>query len=54
MLRCALRGRKPTDATVQCLPPRPSTALNRPDDVKRWQAERAKYPTAAPPPGGKK
>jgi eukaryotic-like serine/threonine-protein kinase len=26
------------------------TATNKPDDVKKWQAERAKYPAAAPPP----
>ena len=31
-----------------------STATNKPDDVKKWQAERAKYPEAAPPPGEKK
>ncbi len=29
------------------------TATNKPDDVKKWQAERAKYPAAAPPPGKK-
>ena len=29
------------------------TATNKPDDVKKWQAERAKYPEAAPPPGKK-
>jgi eukaryotic-like serine/threonine-protein kinase len=29
------------------------TATNKPDDVKKWQAERAKYPDAAPPPGKK-
>jgi hypothetical protein len=26
------------------------TATNKPDEVKKWQAERAKYPGAAPPP----
>jgi hypothetical protein len=26
------------------------TAMNRPDEVKKWQAERAKYPQAALPP----
>ena len=26
------------------------TALDKPDDVKKWQAERAKYPFVAPPP----
>ncbi len=26
------------------------TATNKPDEVKKWQAERAKYPTAAPMP----
>ena len=31
-----------------------STATNKPDDVKKWQAERAKYPEAAPTPGEKK
>ena len=31
-----------------------STATNKPDEVKKWQAERAKYPAAAPPPGEKK
>jgi tetratricopeptide (TPR) repeat protein len=30
-----------------------STATNKPDEAKRWQAERAKYPTT-PPPGEKK
>ncbi len=30
-----------------------STATNKPDEVKKWQAERAKYPAAAPPPGKK-
>jgi tetratricopeptide (TPR) repeat protein len=30
------------------------TATDRPDEVKKWQAERAKYPAAAPPPGEKK
>jgi len=29
------------------------TATNTPDDVKKWQAERAKYPATAPPPGKK-
>jgi eukaryotic-like serine/threonine-protein kinase len=28
-----------------------ATATNKPDDVKKWQAERAKYPATAPPPG---
>ena len=27
-----------------------STATNKPDEVKKWQAERAKYPEAAPMP----
>ena len=31
-----------------------SSATNQPDDVKKWQAERAKYPAAAPKPGEKK
>ena len=31
-----------------------STATNKPDEVKKWQAERAKYPAVAPPPGEKK
>ena len=31
-----------------------ATATNKPDDVKKWQAERAKYPAAAPTPGEKK
>ena len=31
-----------------------STATNKPDDVKKWQAERAKYPQAASAPGEKK
>jgi serine/threonine-protein kinase len=26
------------------------TVTNRPDEVKKWQAERARYPTAAPMP----
>ena len=30
------------------------TATNKTDDVKKWQAERAKYPQAAPTPGEKK
>ncbi len=30
------------------------TATNKPDDVKKWQAERAKYPAPAPTPGEKK
>ena len=30
-----------------------ATATNKPDDVKKWQAERAKYPATAPPPGNK-
>jgi hypothetical protein len=30
------------------------TATNRPDEAKKWRAERAKYPTAAPPPREKK
>jgi serine/threonine-protein kinase len=25
------------------------TATNNPDAIKKWQAERAKYPAAAPP-----
>jgi hypothetical protein len=29
------------------------TATNKPDEVKKWQAERAKYPATAPPPGKK-
>jgi serine/threonine protein kinase len=29
------------------------TATNKPDEVKKWQAERAKYPAAAPPLGKK-
>jgi eukaryotic-like serine/threonine-protein kinase len=31
-----------------------STATNKPDDVKKWQAERTKYPTPSPTPGEKK
>ena len=31
-----------------------STATNQPDDVKKWQVERAKYPEVAPPPLEKK
>jgi hypothetical protein len=31
-----------------------STATKKPDEVKKWQAERAKYPKAAPMPGEKK
>ena len=30
------------------------TATNKPEDVKKWQAERGKYPEAAPVPGEKK
>ena len=30
-----------------------ATATNKPEDVKKWQAERAKYPATAPPPGKK-
>jgi tetratricopeptide (TPR) repeat protein len=30
------------------------TATDKPDEVKRWRAERAKYPTVAPPPREKK
>jgi eukaryotic-like serine/threonine-protein kinase len=29
------------------------TATNKPDEVKKWQAERAKYPAAVPMPGKK-
>ena len=31
-----------------------STATNKPDEVKKWQAERAKYPEVAPKPPVKK
>ncbi len=31
-----------------------STATNKPDDVKKWQAERARYPKAGPLPREKK
>jgi eukaryotic-like serine/threonine-protein kinase len=31
-----------------------STATNKPDEVKKWQAERAKYPAVAPMPLEKK
>jgi hypothetical protein len=31
-----------------------STATNKPDEVKKWQAERAKYPKAGPIPRVKK
>jgi len=30
------------------------TATNKPDEVKKWQAERAKYPEVVPPASGKK
>jgi serine/threonine-protein kinase len=30
------------------------TAINKPDEAKKWQAERAKYPDIAPPPREKK
>ena len=30
------------------------TATKKPDDLKKWQAERAKYSAVAPPPGEKK
>ena len=30
------------------------TATNKPDEVKKWRAERAKYPEVAPPPREKK
>jgi hypothetical protein len=30
------------------------TATNQPDEVKKWRAERAKYPAAAPPRPAKK
>jgi hypothetical protein len=30
------------------------TATNKPDEVKKWQAERAKYPDVASPPREKK
>jgi tetratricopeptide (TPR) repeat protein len=30
-----------------------ASATDKPDDVKKWQAERAKYPATAPPPGKK-
>jgi hypothetical protein len=30
------------------------TATNKPDEVKKWRAERAKCPTVAPPPREKK
>ena len=29
------------------------TALNKPDEAKKWRAERAKYPDIAPPSGKK-
>jgi hypothetical protein len=32
----------------------PSTARSQPEEVKKWQAERAKYPEADPPHGEKK
>lgn len=31
-----------------------STATNKPDEVKKWQAERAKYQATVPPPGAKR
>ena len=31
-----------------------STATNKPDEIKKWQTERAKYPAASPPPAEKK
>jgi eukaryotic-like serine/threonine-protein kinase len=31
-----------------------STSTNKPDEVKKWQAERAKYPDVPPPPRDKK
>jgi eukaryotic-like serine/threonine-protein kinase len=31
-----------------------SAATNKPDDVKKWQTERAKYPKDAPMPGENK
>jgi hypothetical protein len=31
-----------------------STATNKPDEVKKWQAERAKYPEVGPMPREKK
>jgi TolA-binding protein len=30
------------------------TATDRPEEAKKWRAERAKYPTVAPPPREKK
>jgi hypothetical protein len=30
------------------------TATDKPEEVKKWRAERAKYPTIAPPPREKK
>jgi hypothetical protein len=30
-----------------------SAATSKPDEIKKWQAERAKYPATAPPPGKK-
>ena len=30
------------------------TATNKPDEAKKWQTERAKYPDVAPPPRAKK
>ena len=30
------------------------TATNKPDEVKKWQAERAKYPAVQAPPTGEK
>jgi eukaryotic-like serine/threonine-protein kinase len=31
-----------------------STATNKPDEAKKWRAERAKYPAEKAPPAGKK
>ncbi len=66
--RCLLTGYEGMKQREKTIPPQASvripealdrlielaTATNKPDDVKKWQAERAKYPDAAPTPGEKK
>ncbi len=65
LLLAGYEGMKQRETTI---PPQASTRLpealdrlielfvatDKPDDVKKWQAERAKYPEAAPMPGEKK
>ena len=47
--RAAVRLTEALDRLIEL-----STATNQPEEVKKWQTERAKYPQAASSPGEKK